>query len=78
MKKILSKLWMRCAILFILLLALNAVRWRLFPGDDPEGGNLLVNVVMAGGITGMYAVTALRLRRNRRYKEDVQRRLNNK
>ena len=53
MKKILSKLWMRCTILFILLLVLNAVRWRLFPGDDPEGGNLLVNVVMAGGITGM-------------------------
>lgn len=75
MKNIFRNAWSRCAILFILSLTLNSVLWRLFPGDDPEGGNLLLNAVMAGIVTAGYALSLRRLRKNRRHKEEVQRRL---
>ena len=73
MKKILSKFWLRCAIVFILLLALNGTRWRLFPGDDPEGSNLLVNVVLAGAVTLIYALADKCWCQIRRHRQEVKR-----
>ena len=43
MKKIRLKPWMEYVLVFILLLGVKATLGRLFPSDDPEGGNLLVN-----------------------------------
>ena len=66
MKKTGSKFWLRCAIVFILLMLVNGTRWRLFPGDDPEGGNLLVNAAMAAAGTAVYALADWCVRRIRR------------
>ena len=71
MKKILSKFWLRCAIVFILPVLVNGTRWRLFPGDDPEGGNLLVNAVLAAAGTAVYALADWLVRRVRRRAKEV-------
>lgn len=82
MKKIRLKPWQRYAAVFIGVMALNGMRWRFLPSDDPEGGNLLVNAVMALIVTTFYALLdALvrhRLRRNRKYKDEVMNLLNDK
>ena len=77
MKKIRLKPWMEYVLVFILLLGMKATLGRLFPSDDPEGGNLLVNGVFALLLTAGYIVADRRLRKNRKYKEEVQRRLKN-
>ncbi len=56
MKKIHLKPWLLYAITFVLLMVVNGTRWRLFPGDDPEGGNLLVNAVLALMGTAVFAL----------------------
>ena len=56
MKKIRLKPWLLYAIIFVLLMVVNGTRWRLFPGDDPEGGNLLVNAVLALMGTAVFAL----------------------
>ena len=56
MKKIHLKPWLLYAIAFVLLMVVNGTRWRLFPGDDPEGGNLLVNAVLALMGTAVFAL----------------------
>ena len=56
MKKIHLKPWLLYAIIFVLLMVVNGTRWRLFPGDDPEGGNLLVNAVLALMGTAVFAL----------------------
>ena len=71
MKKTGSKFWLRCAIVFILLMLVNGTRWRLFPGDDPEGGNLLVNAAMAAAGTAVYALADWCVRRVCRMKKKV-------
>ena len=47
---------MRCVLAFFIILTLRVAWCRLIPSDDPEGSNLLVNVVFALIITGIYAI----------------------
>ena len=54
MKNFMHLSWLRYAIVFILLIILNSARWRLLPNDDPEGGNLLINVILASMGTAAY------------------------
>ncbi|MBO4870914.1 MAG: hypothetical protein J5565_02890 [Muribaculaceae bacterium] len=56
MKRILSSFRVRCVLAFFIILSLRVAWCRLIPSDDPEGSNLLVNVVFALILTGMYAV----------------------
>lgn len=56
MKKILTHRWLRCTIVFLIILILRIAWCRLVPSDDPEGSNLLVNVVAALIPTAVYAV----------------------
>lgn len=56
MKQIRSKFWLRCLIVFAVVLTLRVAWCRLVPSDDPEGSNLLVNVVFAAVPTAIYAI----------------------
>lgn len=69
--------WLRCTAVFVMSLAVIVALCRLVPTDDPEGSNLLVNAVLALGITAGFAVADRRRRKNRRHREEVERRLNN-
>ena len=68
MKNFTRGFWLRCAIVFILLMFVNGTRWRLFPNDDPEGGNLLVNAVMALAGTLVYGAADILWRKCRQKK----------
>ena len=70
--------WLRCAAVFVVSLAVIIAMHRLVPTDDPEGSNLLVNGFMALCITAGFAVADRRWRKNRRHREEIQRRLNEK
>ena len=56
MKHIKEHLWLRAAIVFVVVLTLRVAWCRLLPHDDPEGSNLLVNVVFAAIPTALYAL----------------------
>ena len=66
MRKKTQNPWLLYAIVFTLLMLVNGTRWRLFPGDDPEGGNLLVNAVMALMGTAVFALIRALWRKCRR------------
>ena len=78
MKNFTPGFWLRCAIVFILLIATRAICWRVLPNDDPEGGNLLVNAVLALIGTAAYAVGDICYRKYRRSQEEIQRKLKDK
>ena len=54
MKHIKEHLWLRAAIVFVVVLTLRVAWCRLLTHDDPEGSNLLVNVVFAAIPTALY------------------------
>ena len=56
MKHIKEHLWLRAAIVFVVVITLRVAWCRLLPHDDPEGSNLLVNVVFAAILTALYAL----------------------
>ena len=56
MKHIKEHLWLRAAIVFVVVLTLRVAWCRLLPHDDPEGSNLLVNMVFAAIPTALYAL----------------------
>ena len=56
MKKMLTKRGIRYFLVFLLALFCVGAWQRFVPSDDPEGGNLLVNSVMALIITTLYVV----------------------
>lgn len=69
MKNFTRGFWLRCAIIFILLFIIRVLCRLLFPDDDPEGGNLLVNVGFALIGTACYAIGDICYRRYRRNQE---------
>ena len=56
MNHIRTHLWLRCAIFFVAVLALRVAWCRWVPSDDPEGSNLLVNIVFAAVPTAIFAL----------------------
>lgn len=71
-KKIILKSWQRYALLFVLIFALNIfLRW-ISPNAEWEDGNLLVNLVLTALLTGGFIVGDCYQRRNKKYKEKVE------
>ena len=56
MKQYFLRRWVRCALVFMVILTLRVAWCRLLPHDDPEGSNLLVNVVFSAVLTAVYAL----------------------
>ena len=77
MKKIKLKPWMRYALVFAALLALNAgLRW-ISPGDEWKDGNLLVNLVATALLTAGFAAADRLWRRNKPYRDKLKQLLHN-
>lgn len=56
MKPYFLRRWVRCLVVFMVILTLRVAWCRLLPHDDPEGSNLLVNVVFSAVLTAIYAL----------------------
>lgn len=56
MKPYFLRRWVRCVVVFMVILTLRVAWCRLLPHDDPEGSNLLVNVVFSAVLTAIYAL----------------------
>lgn len=77
MKKTKLKPWMRYALVFAALLALNAGLRRISPGDEWKDGNLLVNLVATALLTTGFAAADRLWRRNKPYRDKLKQLLHN-
>ena len=75
MKKICLRPWQLYAVCFVGCLGAISVLNRLFPGNDPEGPNLLVNATCALSATVGFIIGDRYRRKHRRTKEEVMKRL---
>lgn len=77
MKRLHLKPWLRYVLVFVLLLAVNAILRRISPDEEWKDGNLLVNLVVAALLTAGFIVGDRRRLRNKKHKDKVEELLKN-
>ena len=77
MKRLHLKPWLRYVLVFVLLLAVNAILRRISPDEEWKDGNLPVSLVVAVLLTAGFIVGDRRRLRNKKHKDKVEELLKN-